>query len=89
MALGPGVPDPPLANLDHPRPNSRHRRGESYAVHTNPILGGHPTLMTIDPNNRSALCGPEPLPKRSCLTARGRVVGLCGSYMFVATLRML
>jgi putative transposase len=40
MALGPGVPDPPLANLDHPHSNSRHRRGESYAVHANPILGG-------------------------------------------------
>ena len=40
MALGPGVPDPPLANLDLPHPNSRHRRGESYAVHANPILGG-------------------------------------------------
>jgi len=40
MALGPGVPDPPLTNLEHPRPNSRHRRGESYAVRVNPILGG-------------------------------------------------
>jgi transposase InsO family protein len=40
MALGPGVPDPPLANIDHPYPNSRHRRGESYAVRANPILGG-------------------------------------------------
>ncbi len=39
-ALGPGVPDPPLTNLEHPRPNSRHRRGESYAVRVNPILGG-------------------------------------------------
>jgi hypothetical protein len=39
MALGPGVPDPPLTNLDHPHPNSRHRC-ESYAVHANPILGG-------------------------------------------------
>jgi transposase InsO family protein len=40
MALGPGVPDPPLTNLGHPHPNSRHRRGESYAVRANPILGG-------------------------------------------------
>jgi putative transposase len=40
MALGPGVPDPPLTNLDHPHPNSRHRRGESYAVRAKPILGG-------------------------------------------------
>ena len=40
MALGPGVPDPPPANIDDPHPNSRHRRGESYAVRANPILGG-------------------------------------------------
>jgi putative transposase len=40
MALGPGIPDPPLA-LAHPHPKSRHRRGESYGVHANPILGGH------------------------------------------------
>ena len=40
MALGPGVPDPPLTNLDHPRPNSRYPCGESYAVRANPILGG-------------------------------------------------
>ncbi len=40
MALGPGVPDPPLTSLDHPHLNSRHRRGESYAVLANPILGG-------------------------------------------------
>src|SRR5450756_2774032 len=40
MALGPGVPDPPPANIDHPHPHSRHRRGESYAVRANPILGG-------------------------------------------------
>jgi hypothetical protein len=38
--IGPGVPDPPLTDLEHPRPNSRHRRGESYAVRVNPILGG-------------------------------------------------
>jgi putative transposase len=40
MALGPGVPDPPLTNLDHRHPDSRHRRGESYAVLAKPILGG-------------------------------------------------
>jgi transposase InsO family protein len=40
MALGPGVPDPPPTNIGHPYPNSRHRRGESYAVRANPILGG-------------------------------------------------
>ena len=28
------------ATIDHPHPNSRHRRGESYAVRANPILGG-------------------------------------------------
>jgi putative transposase len=40
MALGPGVPDPPLTNPYHTNPNSRHRRGESYAVRANPILRG-------------------------------------------------
>jgi transposase InsO family protein len=40
MALGPGVPDPPLTNLGRPHPDSRHRRGESYAVRANPIRGG-------------------------------------------------
>ena len=40
MALGPGVPDPPPTYLDHAQPGSRHRRGESYGVHANPILGG-------------------------------------------------
>jgi putative transposase len=39
MALGLGVPDPPPANHDRPHTNSRHRRGESYAVRANPILG--------------------------------------------------
>ena len=38
MALGPGIPDPPLAAI--PTSASRHRRGESYAVNTEPILGG-------------------------------------------------
>jgi putative transposase len=40
MALGPGVPDPPPIHRDFPTPNSRHRRGESYAVRAIPILGG-------------------------------------------------
>jgi putative transposase len=40
MALGPGVPDPPPANIDRPHPNSRHCCGESYAVRAIPILGG-------------------------------------------------
>jgi putative transposase len=40
MTLGPGVPDPPPATIDHPHPNSRHRRAESYTVRVNPILGG-------------------------------------------------
>ena len=35
MALGPGVPDPPVGILVHPVPNSHYRRGESYS-HTNP-----------------------------------------------------
>ncbi|HKM55939.1 MAG TPA: integrase core domain-containing protein [Isosphaeraceae bacterium] len=40
MGLGPGVPDPPVGTLVLPVPNSRHRRGESYAVRAKPILGG-------------------------------------------------
>src|SRR5450631_48295 len=40
MALGPGVPDPPVGTLVHPVPNSHYRRGESYAVRAKPILGG-------------------------------------------------
>src|SRR5712672_4523141 len=40
VALGPGVPDPPLTSLDLPHSNSRHRRGESYAIGAKPILGG-------------------------------------------------
>jgi hypothetical protein len=40
MALGPGVPDPPPIDIEHSHPNSRHRRGESYPVRANPILGG-------------------------------------------------
>jgi hypothetical protein len=40
MTLGPGVPDPPPATIDHPHPNSRHRPAESYVVRVNSILGG-------------------------------------------------
>jgi putative transposase len=40
MALGPGIPHPPVSSLVHPRPHSRYRREESYAVRANPILGG-------------------------------------------------
>jgi transposase InsO family protein len=40
MALGPGLPDPPLTHIEPPQANSRHRRGESNAVHAKPILGG-------------------------------------------------
>jgi transposase InsO family protein len=40
MTLGPGVPDPPPAYRNFPHPDSRHRRGESYSVRANPILGG-------------------------------------------------
>lgn len=39
MSLGPGIPDAP-AITTLPAPSSRHRRGESYVVRTNPILGG-------------------------------------------------
>ena len=38
MALGPGVPDPPIAPIA--RPITRHRRGEPYGVRADPILGG-------------------------------------------------
>jgi putative transposase len=38
MALGPGVPDPPPIRF--PEPTSRHRRGESYVVSAESILGG-------------------------------------------------
>ena len=40
MALGPGIPDPPPTYRDQSQPNSRHRRGESYAVGAKAILGG-------------------------------------------------
>lgn len=38
MALGPGIPDPPPAAF--PKSSSRHRRGESFAVRAEAILGG-------------------------------------------------
>jgi putative transposase len=40
MALGPGVPDPPVITKALPEPSSRHRRGESYAVRAESVLGG-------------------------------------------------
>ena len=40
MALGPGVPDPPVTTKVVPEPSTAHRRGESYAVRAIPILGG-------------------------------------------------
>ena len=39
MVLGPGLPDS-SADIDHLQPLSRHRRGETYAVRADPILGG-------------------------------------------------
>jgi putative transposase len=39
MSPGPGTPDSP-AITKVPAPSSRYRRGESYAVRANPILGG-------------------------------------------------
>jgi len=38
MALGPSIPDPPIAAL--PQSSSRHRQGESYAVKAELILAG-------------------------------------------------
>ena len=38
MSLGPGIPDPPAATA--PQSASRHRRGGSYSVRANPVLGG-------------------------------------------------
>jgi putative transposase len=40
MALGPGVPDPPVNVKVVPEPSSRHRRGKSYAVRAESVLGG-------------------------------------------------
>jgi len=38
--LGPGVRDLPPASRGYQQPTSRHRRGQSYAVRGNSILGG-------------------------------------------------
>jgi transposase InsO family protein len=38
MSLGPGTPDSPA--ITFPNFPSRHRRGESYSVRANPVLGG-------------------------------------------------
>jgi putative transposase len=38
MGLGPGIPDAPLTLIA--KSTSRHRRGHSYVVRANPILGG-------------------------------------------------
>jgi putative transposase len=40
MALGLGVPHPPVNAKVVPEPSSRHRRGESYAVRAASVLGG-------------------------------------------------
>jgi putative transposase len=41
MLLGPGIPNSPaVVRLVCPQPTSRHRRGESYAVCSESILGG-------------------------------------------------
>jgi hypothetical protein len=38
MSLGPRIPGPPA--ITFPKPATRHRRGESYSVWANPVLGG-------------------------------------------------
>jgi transposase InsO family protein len=40
MALGPGIPDPPVTTAVGSRTNSRHRFGEASAVHAKAVLGG-------------------------------------------------
>ena len=40
MSLGPGIPGSPAITKILPESSSRHRRGEAYAVRSNPILGG-------------------------------------------------
>jgi putative transposase len=40
VALGPGVPDPPVNAEVVPEPSSQHRRGESYAVRPESVMGG-------------------------------------------------
>jgi hypothetical protein len=40
MSLSPGIPNLPAIGSVRPQPSSRHRRGESYAVRSESILGG-------------------------------------------------
>jgi transposase InsO family protein len=40
MSLGPGLPSSPAITSVRPELSSRHRRGESYAVRSESILGG-------------------------------------------------
>jgi hypothetical protein len=40
MSLGPGIPNSLAIAGVCPQPSSRHRRGESYAVCSESILGG-------------------------------------------------
>ncbi len=40
MSLGPGIPNSPANSGVRPEASSRHRRGESYAVRSESILGG-------------------------------------------------
>ncbi len=40
MSLGPGIPNSQAITGVRPEPSSRHRRGESYAVRSESILGG-------------------------------------------------
>jgi putative transposase len=40
MSLGPGIPSSPAITSVRPEPSSRHRRGQSYAVRSESILGG-------------------------------------------------
>ncbi len=40
MSLGPGIPNSQTITGVRPEPSSRHRRGESYAVRSESILGG-------------------------------------------------
>jgi hypothetical protein len=40
MALGPGVPDPPLVLVRPATPPTRHRIGERLGVRARSVLGG-------------------------------------------------
>jgi hypothetical protein len=40
MRWVPVVPYPPLTHVEYPVPSRAIGRGESHAVHANPILGG-------------------------------------------------